>query len=402
MAPTPSTRPPVATTSSTDPAVVQTIELEISESNMRALQDALPERIYVPATFRWNDVSVSNVGVRYKGNSSSNPDSPFKRSFLIKFAEYVDKQRFAGLRRVALDNAIQFGSLFSERMIGDILADVGVTISRSNYARIMLNGEFIGVYVNVERIDKSYLSRHFASNDGDLYKADEGGPGADLAYLGDDASVYRGLELKTNEDTSDGSALVALARDINTLYRCRVRSVVRDRVRRRRILAPHAGAAPVRRLRSIQRLGTAQFYLYHEPTEDRWTYLQWDLDVGFADNAFDMVPVIDNWDASMPGLEGYGPRPLLTRIVQNPDLLAAYRSYAADYLERYFEPELLNARLDALYDQIRDDLVLDPFPPRRATNPSDTDYDSIVASIKEFIQRRYDTATVELTAVGAL
>ena len=56
-----------------DTAVVQDIVLNIEESDRQAMLDALPERIYVPATFIWGDIQLENVGVRFKGNSSSNP-----------------------------------------------------------------------------------------------------------------------------------------------------------------------------------------------------------------------------------------------------------------------------------------------------------------------------------------
>ena len=41
---------------------VQTIHLNISKRNLQKMHDALPERIYVPGTFRWGDVKLKNVG----------------------------------------------------------------------------------------------------------------------------------------------------------------------------------------------------------------------------------------------------------------------------------------------------------------------------------------------------
>ena len=57
-----------------DPDVVQAIHLEIKSDDLDRLHRALPKRILVPATFRWNETTLSPVGVRYKGNSSSAPD----------------------------------------------------------------------------------------------------------------------------------------------------------------------------------------------------------------------------------------------------------------------------------------------------------------------------------------
>ena len=96
---------------------------------------------------------------------------------LIKFGEFVDGQRFLGLRRVSLDNGVQFGSLFSERLMSDILLSEGITTSRTNYAQVTINGTFEGLFVNVERIDKSFLENKFGNRDGILYKNHLGGPG---------------------------------------------------------------------------------------------------------------------------------------------------------------------------------------------------------------------------------
>ena len=105
---------------------VQEIRLTISKSNVAKMKRALPERIYVPASLQWRTIRMKNVAVRYKGNSSSNPHQRHKRSYLIKVNEYKKGNRFLGLRRIALDNGIQFGSLFS------INADIPSSVSLCN------------------------------------------------------------------------------------------------------------------------------------------------------------------------------------------------------------------------------------------------------------------------------
>jgi hypothetical protein len=59
--------------------------------------------------------------------------------------------------------------------------------SEASYARIHVNGVLIGVYVNVEQVDKSFLTRKVGDNDGWLWK-----------FSGSD-----GDGLKTNEGTAD-------------------------------------------------------------------------------------------------------------------------------------------------------------------------------------------------------
>ncbi|MBC7817046.1 MAG: hypothetical protein IAG10_09190, partial [Planctomycetaceae bacterium] len=50
---------------------VQSVYLRVADEDMQRMRAALPERIYVRASFRWRDISVDNVAIRFKGNSSS-------------------------------------------------------------------------------------------------------------------------------------------------------------------------------------------------------------------------------------------------------------------------------------------------------------------------------------------
>lgn len=380
------------------PDSVQKIYLEIEPENLDRLHRALPQRIYVPGTFRWNGQTLQQVGVRYKGNSSSGPNSPQKRGFLIAFSEFNKGQRFLGLRHVALDNGIQFGSLFSERLITDALRGLGVKASRCNYAVLYLNGKHQGVYVNVERIDKTFLQQHFGTDQGLLFKVDEGGPGADLRYLGSDAALYRkGFELQAGRDVEAVADLIEFIRTVN---------------------APRATAADLRRNLDVEAFvkttavmllagafdqytgwGPHNYYLYRNPTDHRWTYLPWDLDVGFADQAFGRFPVLDGWHAGWPvPVPG---RSLMERLVSDAALLQQYRAQANVILETWFRPEVLIPKLRGLYEQIRSDLEQDPYPPQRVTVPSDRGYKDILASMETFIRKRYMLARSQLDAPGS-
>lgn len=380
-----------------DPEAVQTIHLEIKAEDLDRLHRALPQRIYVPCVFSWKGQKLENVGVRYKGNSSSNPDASHKRGFLIAFSEFKKGQRFLGLRHVALDNGIQFGSLFSERLITDALREVGVTTSRCNYARVYLNGKHAGVYVNVERIDKPFLHRHFKSDTGILFKVDEGGPGTDLRDIGSDPFLYQaGFEVKSDDKVEAFSALRLFIRAVDT--------PAGTEAELRRVF----DVEPFVKLTAVMLLAGAfdqytgwlphNYYLYRNPADGRWAYIPWDLDVGFTENAFGRVPVLDGWHAAwlvpVPG------RPLMERLLTHTNLLQDYRLQARMILEAWFRPEVLIPKLRGLHRQIQADLALDPYPPRRATVPSDTGYDSILASMESFIQKRSAAARAQLEAPG--
>ena len=383
------------------PDEVQSIHLRVAEDDLQRMRAALPERISVPASFRWRDISVENVAIRFKGDSSSGPTQQHKRSFLIKFNEYADDQRFLGLRRVSFDNGVQFGSVFSEPIITEILRDQGIKTHRCNYAKLFLNDEYQGVYVNVERIDESFIEHHLPDSDGLLFKVDEGGPGANLQFLGDDPSAYaRAFEPETNSAKREQHRLVEFIRMINQSNASEFAANLDSKFELDDFLSVTAVMLFSGAFDQLTGWNPHNYYLYYDGKHDRWRYLPWDLDVGFSEVAFGHIHVLADWNAAWP-VAGQMPNPLMERIVADPALLRRYRDTARIILDKYFEPERLCAIIDARYALIKDDLIADPFPHRRVTNPEDLSYEDIVASMKEFVRNRYASAVSSWRARGS-
>jgi spore coat protein CotH len=383
------------------PDEVQSVHLRVADADLRRMLAALPELVEVPASFRWRDVTVGNVSVRFKGRSSSDPRQAHKRSFLVKFDGYDRGRRFFGLRQASLDNGVQFGSLFSEPVITDILRDHGVKAHRCNYARLYVNGEYRGVYVNVERIDESFLASHLPDAGGSLFKVDEGGPGCNLQFLGDDPALYlKTFAAKTKSAKREPARLVEFVKLINQTdpkefaRALDARMEVEDFLRVTAVML-FAGAFD-----QLTGWNPHNYFLYHDRKRDRWRYLPWDLDVGFCETAFDKIRVLDDWHAAWPVPRTGAPNPLLERIVADPVLLGRYRKEARKILDASFEPERLCKVIDAKYRLIKDDLKADPFPQRRATVPGDRSYDDVVDSMKAFVRKRYASAVEQLEKPG--
>jgi hypothetical protein len=284
-------------------------------------------------------------------------------------------------------------------MVTDILREVGVPASRSNYARLTLNGKNIGIYVNVERIDRTFIENRLGDAKGELYKVHDGGPGADLSHVGDDPLLYaKTFEVKMGKSRAQLGDLVSFIREIRDTpdkdFAARLRKMfdVDTFVRQMAVLLLSGS------FDQYTGWGPHNYYLHRDAETDRWRYLTWDLDVALADRAFGRIAVIDSWHAAWPVPQT--PRPLLERIVANEELLSLYRKQAQSLLESHFRPEALEARLDKLYALIREDLEKDPFPKDRITHPTDRSYDDVIASMKEFFRRRFDTAREQLARLG--
>jgi spore coat protein CotH len=155
---------------------------------------------YFKGNITIDGVKVDSVGVRKKGFIGS-LDNQFP-SLKVKFDEYVDQSPVKGIDVLTLNNNKQDPSLVSQFLTYGLFNAAGVQAPRCNFARVTVNGEYLGIYSNVESIGKPFLKRRFGNNAGNLYE----GTLADFYPRAVDR-----LEAKTNEKGHDRSKVMRLA-----------------------------------------------------------------------------------------------------------------------------------------------------------------------------------------------
>ena len=171
----------------TDEIISIDVNMEQSDWD-EMLANASSEEYYV-CDVVINGQTFSNVGIRPKGNTSlsaivSDPDSD-RFSFKLEFGHFVDGQTCYGLDKLILNNNYADATNMKEAVIYDMFQYIGATASLYNYAAVSLNGEYKGVYLALEGVEKSFMLRNFGTRDGELYKPDsmevggggDGGPG---------------------------------------------------------------------------------------------------------------------------------------------------------------------------------------------------------------------------------
>ncbi len=168
--------------------------VEIEDAEWAAIQDefahpreresaGLPLKPYHPVrAFRYEDEVLEDTMIRLKGNPHFSWRPP-KMQFVISFRQYDRSGRFHGLRKLNLDAPWYDRTLIRERVALSFLREAGMPASCANNALLFVNGQFYGLYVNKEHVDKEFLERNFDDPEGNLY-------------------MY-GFELKTNEREAD-------------------------------------------------------------------------------------------------------------------------------------------------------------------------------------------------------
>jgi spore coat protein CotH len=130
-------------------------------------------RAYVAADLREGSKRYRNVGLRLKGSDGSFRGLDDKPGLTIKLNQYIPKQRFHGLRKLHLNNAVQDPSYLSEILGNELFRAAGIPAPRTGFARVELNGRDLGLHVLIEGITRDFLERHFENPGGNLYE----GPG---------------------------------------------------------------------------------------------------------------------------------------------------------------------------------------------------------------------------------
>lgn len=134
-------------------------------------------REYYTGSVSVDGETLDGVGVRTKGGCGSARDLSQKASFKINLSwddEAVEgcpeERRVHGLKRFTFNNQVQDRSYVHEMLAYHFYQLMGVPTPRANHVRVFVNDELWGVYLNLESIDRRFLSRWFGSSGGMLYE----------------------------------------------------------------------------------------------------------------------------------------------------------------------------------------------------------------------------------------
>ncbi len=136
-------------------------------------------------------VFYDSVGVRYKGTSTYNPTRT-KNPFNIKLDHIIDDQEHQGYGTLKLANC-WYDPSFLREVLGYEIARKYMAAGQTSYANVSVNGTLIGLYVNVQDIDKLFTNTHFGSGGGARIKGETVGPPQTYVvwgYEGEDSSTY--------------------------------------------------------------------------------------------------------------------------------------------------------------------------------------------------------------------
>lgn len=316
---------------------IQEIKLYFDDSNWDELLDSLyieGLKNRLEGTAIINGTIFNNVGVRYKGFSSYS-SARTKNPFNIALDYVKDDASFQGFNKVKLSNVIQDPSFVREVLSYEI-ARKYMPASRSNFANVYVNDTLIGLYTNVEAVNKDFLQDHFTSRSNTFVKCnpeslDLNGENSNLSDSPGSSSTYYEpfYDLKSN----DNSGWNDLVRFIDTLNQSQQN--IESMLNVDRTLWMHAFNYSVINFDSY--VGYAQNYYLYQDNLGRFNPIIWDLNMSFA--SYRLTDASDSWSGfnivqatTIDPLQHINsvsvqPRPLLRNLLANATFQRMYLAH---------------------------------------------------------------------------
>ncbi len=313
--------------------------------------------IWAIATIQFEGDVWTDVGVRFKGNSSLKnawSSGSLEMPFKLDFDEFEDEnptiknQRFYGFKQLSLSNNFNDATFMRDAVTSDIMAEAGIASAETAFYNLYVDyGEgpvSFGLYTMIEVIDNTVIDRVFGSDDGNIYEAE--GRAVSLAE-GTFDGISAGFQKENNEDKADWS-------DIETLY-----TALHSDTRK---TDPYAWKAELEAIFDVDTFlhwlaintvienwdtygaMTHNFYLYNNPETSQLTWIPWDhneaLKEGRRSNmTLDMDAVGDEW-------------PLISYLLADSDYYDVYTNYVDETITTVFKTDAMAAKYQEIADLI--------------------------------------------------
>lgn len=331
------------------------IRIDLPSESLDALLASPKDETYYQANVTVDGITVPDVGLRTKGNSSLNQvassDSD-RFSFKIDFNRYVQGQDLLGLTMLNLNNGVADPSCLREFLSYEILESAGIPVPARSFVNVTINGEPWGFYLAVEGIADSFLERWYGTSEGALYKPE--GTGADLVWTSDDPAVYTGMVLESEPSYEDaGDRMTAMLRAL------RDGSGLEDVLDVDEVLRYLAASTVLVNLDGYQGTMLHNYYLYE--LDGRFSVIPWDYNMSFA--GFSATLSDDGGyfyvDTPVAGTTMEA-RPLVHALLSVPAYLETYRGYLHELVEGVFSVESMRTRITELTAMISGHVENDP------------------------------------------
>ena len=353
---------------------LQTYSIDISDSDWNAIQaeflsagmlidqaffDYQPK--YYPVVLHFGNDASKDAYIRLKGDSSWREAVQYdgangKMQFVVAFDQLDSLATFHGVGKIGFDMPRSDLSFLRERIANTWMRQIGIAALCATSGKLMVNGNYYGLYVAEEKLGHRVLGEFFPGNaDNDLFKG--------------------GANAETNQSTADWNKLSQFWNATTPAALAAIVDLPQSFLTWAAEMMLNDGDGYWG--------GDHNFFLYDEGSGKPYLFLPTDLDstldfLGY----FTGDPVW--WWSSRPGLQFIGQH--YRTAMNDATLRGQYAGAVATQFGRY-DAAQIQGWLDQWSAQIRDAVAADPHKPASTTTGV---FDSAIALARQGAQARAD------------
>lgn len=156
-----------------DQSRVHTIDITMEDWD--AFLETATNEEYADCQITIDGELYKNVAIRAKGNTSLSSVKQYgnnRYSFKVEFDHYQSGMTYHGLDKLSLNNLIQDNTYLKDYTAYTLMGKMDVAAPLCSFVQINVNGEPWGLYLAVEGVEDSFLTRNYGKDHGELYKPD--------------------------------------------------------------------------------------------------------------------------------------------------------------------------------------------------------------------------------------
>ncbi len=300
------------------------------------------------ADVRVDGMRLENVGLRYKGNfsfSASSAAAPLHANFKLKTDVYGARGSWDGVETLNFHAGVLDASRMREAIGFAVFRAAGVLAPRTAYAELIFTVPGVyqdtsaGLFTIIEDVNRTLLRRVRPDGAGLLFKPE--GLRGGIQSLGNSWSAYVSALRPEREATSaEAQRVMEFAQLISqtdvALFRARIGSFL-DVDQFLRFIAVNALIENTDSYLG----GVHNFYLYLDPSDDKFRFIPWDLDLSMGGRMVGSGGV----DVMKPYR---GDQPLIYWLLDDPAVAAKYRAVLRELAASVFTRAALVSMVDEL------------------------------------------------------
>ncbi len=344
-----------------DPSRVRELRLTFGGADWQGLlQRGRAQGKDVPVTLAVDGVTLEQVGVRYKGNTSLEVTGP-KKPLNLDLDAFVAGQKLWGYDTINLNNGWADPSQLREALAFGLLREF-MPVPQASFAKVYANDSYVGLYLMMEQIDKTFAERWFATRSGLVIKGDNPNDimleSSTLNYQAALRAYKTGYEVKTEGLGDEGYRLLQAMTQVldATVAQGGVQDVDFP-ARAQEVLDVDLAlwylAANNLLCNFDSYYSGHNYYLYRDSDDPRFSILNWDWNLSFGTFQLWFVragrPITDTDPFEQSNQRN---RPLVRRLLRVPEFRADYLAHLRTLRDQALDPAVFDELAVDLHERI--------------------------------------------------